>query len=170
MCGLVGAGIAADSDACAIPLPLSTDPLKRLICWLKGAMQHNFFPSLITIASTVLVLQYQLFLENLRFCPVPLAFGDSGTGKTTALLSGLSLVGAHDTRFFSKVTHSKIIDLCCTTSIPLGVDDPQSKGDFSRVLIDLYNGAKSGTITHGSRKPSCTCVISANFTSDDQQR
>ena len=114
-----------------------------------------------------MALHYQLLLEYLRFCPVPLSFGESGTGKTTALLCGLSFLGVV---FFSKLTHSKILDLCSCSSIPLGVDDPQSQGDFSRLLIDLYNGAKSATVTHGSRKPSSTCVISANFASDDQQR
>ncbi len=34
----------------------------------------------------------------------------------------------------------------------LGVDDPQSKNDISRLIIDLYNGANSGTMTHGQRK------------------
>lgn len=39
-----------------------------------------------------------------------------------------------------------------------------------QMFIDLYNGARSGTITHGKRKPSSTCIISANFTTLEQER
>lgn len=133
-------------------------------------MDHNFMPSVLTISSVILALHYQTMIKRLKFCPIPLAFGESGTGKTTALLSGLSLLGIQDTRFFSKVTKEKILQLLCSSGIPLGVDDPQSKGEISRLIIDLFNGAKSGTVTHGERKPQSTCVIAANFTTLDQQR
>ena len=93
----------------------------------------------------------------------------SGTDKTTALFCGLSLLDIQDTRFFSKVTKEKILQLVSRSGIPLGVDDPQSKSEISRLIIDLFNGAKSGTIAHGERRPQSTCVIAANFTTLDQQ-
>ncbi len=46
--------------------------------------------------------------------------------------------------------------------IPLGVDDPEKKGNFSKVIIDLYNGAKQGTLSRGEIKPRSTVVISSN--------
>ena len=165
-----GSGIAPTNEACNIRMPLSLAPLSRLVNWLKLNMHHNFMSSIITVAATVLALHYKLFLNHLRSCPVPLAFGESGTGKTTVILCGLSLLGAHDSRFYGKLTIEKILDLCSSSCIPLGVDDPQSKNDISRLLIDLFNGARSATITRGERKPSSTCIISANFTSHDQQR
>ena len=58
---------------------------------------------------------------------VPLAFGPSGTGKTTLFLCALSLFGGTANRSYSMVTKEKIIDLCRTYGVPLGVDDPQSK-------------------------------------------
>jgi len=127
-------------------------------------------PAVMTISSVILALHYQSMLKKLKFCPIPLAFGESGTGKTTALLCGLGLLGMQDFRFYSKVTKEKILQLLCSSGVPLGVDDPQSKGDISRLLIDLFNGAKSGTMTHGDKKPASTCVIAANFTTIDQQR
>ena len=165
-----GPGVARDTDQCAVELPLTTDPLCSLMNNLKEHMQHNFMPCVLTIASTILSLHYQTMLKKLKFCPIPLAFGPSGTGKTTALLCGLSLLGAHDVRFYSKMTKEKILQLCGTSSIPLGVDDPQSKGDISRLLIDLYNGTKSGNVTRGESRPTSTCVIAANFPTNDQQR
>ena len=113
---------------------------------------------------------YQTMQRKLKFCPAPLAFGDPGTGKTTALLCGHSLTGAQETRFFSKISKEKVFQLCTTSSIPLGVADPQSKNDISRLIIDLYNGARSGTVGRGEAHTTSTCVISANFTTLEQQR
>ena len=165
-----GPGVACDSEECTVELPLSTDPLCSLIEGLKSHTKHNFIPFVMTIAGTILALHYQKLLAKLKFCPIPLAFGESGTGKTSALLCGLSLIGAQETRFFSKLTKEKILHLCSKSNSPLGVDDPDSKNDISRVFIDLYNGAKSGTMVHGEQKPQSTCVISANFTVSNQQR
>ena len=50
------------------------------------------------------------------------------------------------------------------------VDDSQSQSDISHLLIDLFNGAKNGTIAHGELKPDSTCIISANFATVDQRR
>lgn len=92
-------------------------------------------PAVLTISSVILALHYQTMVKKLKFCPVPLAFGMSGTGKITALLCGLSLLGIQDTRFFSKVTKEKILQLVGHSGIPLGVDDPQSKSDISRFYL-----------------------------------
>ena len=165
-----GPGIPLPSEQCTIQLPLSTDPLRSLVNSLFLYMGHNFMPAIMTISSVILALHYQSMLKKLKFCPIPLAFGESGTGKTTALLCGLSMLGIQEFRFYSKVTKEKILQLLCYSGVPLGVDDPQSKGDISRFLIDLFNGAKSGTMTHGDKKPESTCVIAANYTTIDQQR
>ena len=47
-------------------------------------------------------------LKKLKSCPVTLAFGESGTGKTS-LLSGLALLGGQNTHFYSKITKEKVL-------------------------------------------------------------
>lgn len=165
-----GPGIPLASEQCSIELPLSTDPLNALMNALLSHMKHNFMPAVLTLASVILVLHYQSMLKRLKFCPIPLAFGESGTGKTTALRCGLSLLGIQEFRFYSKVTKEKILQLLCDSGVPLGVDDPQSRNDISRLLIDVFNGAKTGTMSHGEKRPHSACVIAANFTTLDQQR
>ncbi len=44
---------------------------------------------------------------------------------------------------FSKVSKEKALSLCSTSCTPIGLDDPQSKGDIDRLIIDLFNGAHS---------------------------
>jgi len=107
-------------------------------------------------------------LKKLKFCPVSLDFGSSGTGKTTALLCGLRLLEIHETRYYSKVTKEKMLNLACLSGIPLGVDDPQSRSDISWLLNDLFNGAKSGAMGQGEKKPQSTCKLYGNTL--DQQR
>lgn len=162
-----GPGVASESDRCSIELPLSTEPLTVL---LEDAMKHNFFACITTMAGTVLALHFQQFIEKLKSCPILLAYGQSGSGKTTALSCGLSLLGAESLRFFRDLSSAKIIQLCSVTNIPLGLDDPDTKGGFSKVLIDLFNGAKQGTISRGEVKPKSTVVISSNITPTNQQR
>ena len=109
-------------------------------------MQHNFYPCVLTMAGTILALHFQSFIQRMKSCPITFAFGDSGSGKTTALHCGLGLLGADDLRFFRELTPAKVMQLCSTTNVPLGVDDPDTKGNFSKILIDLYNGAQRGTV------------------------
>ncbi len=133
-------------------------------------MKHNFFPALMTISGTVMALHYTAFIDTMKSCPVTLAYGSSGTGKTTALHCGLSLLGANETRFYREPTPAMVQKLCSETNIPLGVDDPDTRGAFSKVVVDLYGGAKKGTISRGVSRPISTVVISSNFPTVDQQR
>ena len=52
--------------------------------------------------------------------------------------------------------------------IPVGVDDPHSKTDIHKLLVDLYNGKRGGSMGHGDSLPSSTAIISSNFSPADQ--
>ena len=45
------------------------------------------------LTGAVMALHYQTFIEKLHSCPITLAYGTSGTGKTTAIHCGLALLG-----------------------------------------------------------------------------
>ena len=111
-------------------------------------MKHNFLPCVFTMAGTVMAFHYQTFIEKLRSRPITLAYGQSGTGKTTALHCGLGLMGVDNLRFFRDLSSAKVSQLCLVISNPLGVDDPDSKNSFSKIIMDLFNGAKLGTLSY----------------------
>lgn len=166
-----GQGVPLPSMSSTIDLPLSTEPLGSLLDALNSHLGHNFYPALLLMGSTAFVLHYEEVIKKLRYCPIPLAFGASGTGKTTALESAMSLLGARESRLYSKVTREKIFNMCCETAgIPLGVDDPHSKADINKLLVDLYNGKKGATVSKGEKQPSSCAVISSNFSPEDQGR
>jgi len=79
----------------------------------------------------------------MKSCPIPIAYSASGTGRATTLHCALNLLGADEMRYFYQLSPAKALQLC-TVSIPLGLDDPDTKFNFCS--LDLFNGAKKGTV------------------------
>ena len=166
-----GPGIAHHSTACSVQLPLSTSPLQDLYAWSKTNMHHNFVPCILLAGAGAMALHYRRILKSFLFCPIPIAYGKvSGTGKTTALAVALSPMGAYPSRFVSKATYEKYADMCSSSFLPLGIDDPKSKGAISDLVISLFNGATGATMKHGEKTPTSMAVISANFTTLEQDK
>ena len=166
-----GPGIAPQSSACPIKLPLSIEPLRELFTWARENMHQNFIPCMLLAGSCCMALHYKTILNKFLFCPIPIAYGKiSGTGKTTALSIGLSPLGAYPSRFVSKATYEKYADLCSSSYLPLGIDDPKSRGAISDLVISLFNGDKGATMKHGEKVPTSMAVISANFTTVEQEK
>lgn len=134
-------------------------------------MNHNFIPTMLVASSCAMAVHYKTILNTIMFCPVPLAFSDSsGTGKTSSLIIGLGPTGAYPSRFVSRASYEKYSQLCATSFLPLGIDDPKSKVSISDLVILLFNGAKEATINHGEQNPNSMAVISANFTPLNQEK
>ena len=79
-----------------------------------------------------MALHFETFIENLKSCPILLVYGQSGSGKTTALSCALSLLGAENFRLFMTYHLQSKIQLCSATNIPLGLHDSDTKGGFSK--------------------------------------
>ena len=166
-----GPGIAHHSTACKIQMPLSIDPLRSLYMWARENMCHNFMPCMLLAGTCCMALHYKKILSKFLFCPVPIAYGKTpGTGKTTALCIGLSPLGVYPSHLVSKATYEKYSDLCCSSYLPLGIDDPKSKSAISDLVISHFNGAKGATIKRGEQEPTSMAVISANFTTIEQEK
>ena len=165
-----GPGVADNSSACKISLPLSTDCLGSLLNQLLCITKHNFFPSLLLIGGCAMALHYTTIKDKLGFCPIPIGFGNPGTGKTTALKCGLAMMGILPQRLWSNGTREMFVQLCCNSYLPLGIDDPKSKPIISELVMTLFGGASEGTILRGSYKPTSMAVISANFTVKDMEK
>ena len=180
-----GTGVVSGHQQRCIQFPLSTDPLASLLHALHSSMAHNFYPCLLTMAGryhfpiksillyafvptgTIMALHYRSFISKLTNCPVTIAYGKSGTGKTISIHCALGLLGANDSRLFHNVSPAKAFELCSTTSIPMGYDDPDTKKGFSSLIID---GARKATISAGEQIPKSTVIISSNIAPIDQQR
>ena len=158
-----GPGVAPHHSACNIELPLDASALPSLIRSLKGVMQHNFIPSLLALGACAMALHYNTVMKNYMNCPIPIICGSPGTGKTTALRCGLSLLGAYPQRFWSHATKEKYVSLCSSSSLPLGIDDPRSQAIISDLVMSLYSEAQEGTMSRGDQKANSLAIICSNF-------
>ena len=167
---IAGPGIAKPSNAINIPSPLDSKAMIPLINALQSVLQHNFLPGMMVLGACAMVLHYEAILDRYLNYPVAIAFGQSGTGKTTALRCGLSMLGAYPNRFFSRGTKEKYLELCSESTIPIGIDDPSVQKDVDSLCLDLFNGAKSGSIKRGERRPSTTAILAANFSTTSKEK
>jgi len=142
-----GPGVAPNDSKCNVPLPLSTNSLPSLMNSLCNIMQQNFILSVMVLGACAMAMHYKTIINAYMFCPVPLLCGPPGTGKTTALRCGLSMLGAYPQRFWSHGTREKYASLCSTSYLPLGIDDPRSKAVISDLVMALYTGATEGTMS-----------------------
>ena len=168
----MGPGVADKASACKIHLPLNDQSLEPLLAQLKVIMKHNFFPALMLMGSSVMALHYNTIKAKFGFCPVPVAFGYPGTGKTTALKYCLSMMGLLPQRLWSSGTKQLFSQILSSARgyMPLGIDDPNSQVAISELVMSLYGGAHEGTLTRGTCKPTCMAIISANFTVKDSEK
>ena len=158
-----GPGVAPHQSACNVMLPLDAKALPSLITTLKDVMQHNFIPSLLVLGACAMALHYNTVMKNYMNCPIPIICGSPGTGKTTALRCGLSLLGAYPQRFWSHATKEKYVSLCSNSSLPLGIDDPRSQAVISDLVMSLYSEAQEGTVSRGDHKANSLAIICSNF-------
>lgn len=80
-------------------------------------------------------------------CPITVATGPSGTGKTTSIMAALSLFGI--TTVFSKGTNAGMLERAARSTIPFGIDDPaksmSNNLDLGELCVDLYKVKRPST-------------------------
>ena len=154
-------GQAVTAVPVSICHPLGSSGLHQLIDAMGSIMGHNFYPAILALGSGVNALHYAQLLNKRGHIPV--LHGMSQTGKTTALQLALSLFGCHHLTFYSRGSKEAYVRKCCSSTFPVGCDDPQSEATTGQFIVELFNGAKSTILKHGDQLPLTTCIISANF-------
>ena len=158
-----------------IKTPLVNDPkeiIQQMILHLKVCMKHNFHSALVLLGATVMAFHYDSITTQCGGCPIPVAVGPSETGKTTAILTALSLFGCHESAYYVKGTNAFFLERSASSTLPYGIDDPQSSNrlDLPELIVDLYDAAKSANAVKGSKKPKSTPVVATNWKLQDDER
>ena len=152
-----------------VPRPLSTHTLGTLLKTLRASLKHNFIAAVLVMAGCLMSFHYQYILDKFEGCPVIVAYGNSGTGKTTSLKVGLALFGNCRRAIVRRATAAYIRDRCSLSTIPFGIDDPSVPREVGEMLVDLFNGATSATCSH-SFNPVGIPVVTANFSMAERER
>lgn len=162
-----------------ICLPLSTDPLVKLIDMMEVCMKHNFIPALFVIAGALMSFHYIYVVHLWGGCSMVIAKGESETGKSTAIRAALSLFGCENIGHFVKGTNAAFIERSTLSTLPYGIDDPckgksgKSKAnqlDISELAVDLYNSARSANLKTGSIKPRSIPIVATNYDIEEEGR
>ena len=90
-----------------INLPLSTSCLGGLV---EACLKHNFIPSLMVIAGTMMSFHYVQIVATYGGCSLTIASGPPATGKTTAIRAGLALCGCANNNMFVKGTNRGFLE------------------------------------------------------------
>ena len=86
-------------------IPLCDDPrpsLHRLLSLLRVCLKHNFPSALLVLGATLNTFHCEKVIQLFRGCPICVCIGPPETGKTTAILAGLSLCGCSDSAYYVK--------------------------------------------------------------------
>ena len=157
--------IVSDDISSTIVLPLSNTRAVDFYISLKKCLNHNALPGIMVVAGALMSFHYQAVIDKCMGCPIVVATGPSGTGKTTSIRAALSLFGR--TSIFSKGTNAGILERATRSTIPFGIDDPakckSNNLDLGELCIDLYNGQKTVNMRTGSCRPMSTAIMATNF-------
>ena len=137
-----------------------------------------------------MALHAEVLVEKQGGCAIPVLTGESETGlsscnyctklkhtifigKSTSAKCFLSLCGQQSVGHIMKTQGTS--DALCTermvnSTLPFVLDDPKRADDIGELLITLYDGALSGNMRKGLRKPRSVPVFSCNFEMKTIQR
>lgn len=95
------------------------------------------------------------------------------TGKSTAARCALSLCGQQHVSHIMK-TDSTSNTICnermVHSTLPFILDDPKTPDSIGELLITVYDGASSGNLRRGFRKPRSIPLLCCNFSTSSIQR
>ena len=136
-------------------------------------------------------VHFELLVDKQGGCTLPMLVGDPETGtlcsvlhmhgydtrllvgKSTAAKCALSLCGQQHVGHIMKTyatSDSMVAERMVNSTLPFVLDDPKGPEDIGEILITVYDGALSGNMRKGLRKPRSLPIFSCNFEMSAIQR
>jgi hypothetical protein len=164
-------------DESTLPKPAIAPPEPRALRQLVEAMEEffgpkNIYPAMLTLGYAAASVHYQEIIEKDGAFPILNPIGDAGSGKTTAAMCALSLVGMHtesaggmlrDVSISAAYEHLKI-----TGALIHCLDDPERTPVLDEFLKGLYNGkarlvrGQNGA-AFNMQRPHSPLMVTSNF-------
>lgn len=154
--------IALDLEAEIMLLLQSVSSLHQLLTTMQEVLKHNFIAGKLTctcmdksnhsylciflsgvflVAAGAMAKHYEALMAKYNACPLPLFFGESETGKSTAVRCALSICGQHNVGHLMKMKSTSAtinIERSAMSTVPFALDDPKSTEKFRELLILIF--------------------------------
>ncbi|XP_019619611.1 PREDICTED: uncharacterized protein LOC109466335 isoform X1 [Branchiostoma belcheri] len=145
-----------------ISLPLSLSPMKEVVKVMRKAFQHNFMPSMYVMGHANMSMHAELVASRFDSCPVTVAVGPSGLGKTMALKTALSMIGIGENGYLRQFKREAVVSLASRTTLGCFMDDPHTLESRKEAAVDFYGMGGFYTLSRGLEAARCGFLMTAN--------
>ena len=104
-----------------------------------------------------MAFHYEMIIDILGFCPLPIICGVNRLGKTKSAKGALSLIG-NTSNFFSAVKDRFIPRLCSRSTLPPVLDDIKNSKVIQDIAVSFFNCGKDGTCVLETAPRTCPMV------------
>lgn len=95
------------------------------------------------------------------FCPLPVAYGNPGSGKTKAGNAAIACTGCYPSHFFNLFTDAFSGKVCSLTTLGMQADDPTDPSEIGKAAKRFFSDGSSGTC-RGVSTPKCSPICTVN--------
>ena len=145
----------------AEPVQPDKDALTVVVRALHASYLNNFPPSLLSLGAQLLNLHFQQLLPVMKGVPIALLYGAAACGKSTAMITALSLLGTQSSHLIGHCPDVTFFRMTTKTTLGLVLDDPSEVRAIHEKVMILFEGQsieqKDETI-----KPRTTFMTSLN--------
>ncbi|CAH1233284.1 Hypp664 [Branchiostoma lanceolatum] len=145
-----------------ITTPLSLGPMRHAVVLMREAFQHNFLPAIFVLGHSGMSMNAEAVASCFDCCPVTIAVGPSGLGKTMSLKTALSMIGIGDTGYLRQFKREAMMSLASQTTLGCFLDDPLSLESCKESVIDFYGMGTFFTLSRGFEAARCGYLMTAN--------
>lgn len=122
--------------------------MKSITCFNRLCVCVCFFSS----------FQWQ---KVIGFCPLPVAYGNPGSGKTKAGNAAIACTGCYPSHFFNLFTDVFSGKVCSLTTLGMQADDPTDPSEIGKAAKRFFSDGSSGTC-RGVSTPKCSPICTVN--------
>ncbi|KAI8510776.1 hypothetical protein Bbelb_116920 [Branchiostoma belcheri] len=145
-----------------VTLPLTLDPMLVAVPVMKEAFQHNFHSAIFVLGHSCMGMHAEIVASRFDSCPVTIAVGQSGLGKTMAVRTALAMLGIGDTGLIRQFKREAMVSMASRTTLGCFLDDPQSLNARKEAAIDFHGMGVFYTLSRGVESAKCGFLMTAN--------
>ncbi|CAB4029259.1 Hypothetical predicted protein [Paramuricea clavata] len=123
--------------------------------------RSNFLSQFFIISSAAIVSNFAEWQKLIGFCPLVIAIGSPGCGKTKAGNVAIACTGSYPTQFYNLFTDAYNGQVASMTSMGFQADDPTDPAEVGKAAKRFFSDGSSGNC-FGQKTPKCSPIFTVN--------